>query len=256
MAADQPELDRGPRRRQRSGGRSPQPFERGEAVGADARHGAPDLSVAIIVGGSAALTNGRVRLPYSVPLIAATVVAFAGSLVVIIDLDQKFGGFARIEPVDAARRRAAARRSDTGRRRRLSTSGASHFPDDGESVPTASPHPSAASLRCANGDRRSGGYAVDFQPVESSHPTHTRKSADPTSAAGTTLATWTTWFGDRATGTSQRSTAPSQSHSSSNTGKEPQRTRSSAPALLEGEPGGILSHPGASTRHTTDRNAG
>ncbi len=58
------------------------------------------ISVAIIVGGSAALTNRRVRLPYSVPLIAATVVVFAGSLVVIIDLDQKFGGFARIEPVE------------------------------------------------------------------------------------------------------------------------------------------------------------
>ena len=58
------------------------------------------VSVAIIVGGSAALTNRRVRLPYSVPLLAATVVVFAGSLVVIIDLDRKFEGFARVEPVE------------------------------------------------------------------------------------------------------------------------------------------------------------
>lgn len=58
------------------------------------------VSVAIIVGGSAALTNRRVRLPYSVPLLAATVVVFAGSLVVIVDLDRKFEGFARIEPVE------------------------------------------------------------------------------------------------------------------------------------------------------------
>ena len=106
------------------------------------------ISVAIIVGGSAALTNGRVRLPYSVPLIAATVVAFAGSLVVIIDLDQKFGGFARIEPVEL--RDVEQRPADRHRVcRRPATSGASHFPDDGESVATAAPHPSAASLRCA-----------------------------------------------------------------------------------------------------------
>lgn len=58
------------------------------------------VSVAIIVGGSAALTNRRVRLPYSVPLLAATVVVFAGSLVVNIDLDRKFEGFARVEPVE------------------------------------------------------------------------------------------------------------------------------------------------------------
>ena len=58
------------------------------------------VSVAIIVGGSAALTNRRVRLPYSIPVLAATVVVFAGSLIVIIDLDRKFEGFARVEPVE------------------------------------------------------------------------------------------------------------------------------------------------------------
>ena len=58
------------------------------------------VSVAITVGGSAALTNRRVRLPYSIPVLAATVVVFAGSLVVIIDLDRKFEGFARVEPVE------------------------------------------------------------------------------------------------------------------------------------------------------------
>lgn len=58
------------------------------------------VSVAIVLGGLAALTSRRARLAYALPVLAATVFIFAGTLVVIVDLDRPFGGLARIEPIE------------------------------------------------------------------------------------------------------------------------------------------------------------
>lgn len=55
-------------------------------------------SVAIVIGGSAALTSRRVRMAFSLSVLFATVTVFAGTLVVIVDLDQPFAGWARIHP--------------------------------------------------------------------------------------------------------------------------------------------------------------
>jgi NADH:ubiquinone oxidoreductase subunit 5 (subunit L)/multisubunit Na+/H+ antiporter MnhA subunit len=56
------------------------------------------VSVAILVSGTAALINRRMRLAIAVPVLLATVVIFAGALAVIVDLDRPFGGLATIEP--------------------------------------------------------------------------------------------------------------------------------------------------------------
>ena len=68
------------------------------------------VSVAIVIGGLAALTSRRARLSYALPVLAATVIIFAGTLVVIIDLDRPFGGAASIQPTEmrAAERKLAA----------------------------------------------------------------------------------------------------------------------------------------------------
>jgi len=57
-------------------------------------------SVTLVVGGSAALVSRRMRKAFSAPVLAATVAIFAGTLVVVVDLDRPFGGFAAIEPTE------------------------------------------------------------------------------------------------------------------------------------------------------------
>ena len=58
------------------------------------------VSVAIVLGGLAVLTSRRARLAYALPVLAATVIIFGGTLVVIVDLDRPFGGVASIEPTE------------------------------------------------------------------------------------------------------------------------------------------------------------